>query len=85
MQGEGKLPGMHPGRQTVAVIRCQKRNCPEDPYSHLPKRRREFLGSTGYGASGFRVLLRSPGPYMKLPKKGKRLNGLKKKKLPLIS
>ncbi|XP_044903595.1 uncharacterized protein LOC123382533 isoform X2 [Felis catus] len=48
-------------------------------------------GALGYRAStkkaqihSERVLLRSPGPYMKLPKRGKHLNGLKKKKLPLI-
>lgn len=37
MQREAKLPGVHPREWTAAAIRCQKRNCPEDPYSHLPK------------------------------------------------
>ena len=47
---------------------------------------REFLGSAGYcclWVPGFAEIIRPP--YMKLPKREKHLNGLKKKKLPLIS
>lgn len=38
MQGEDNVPGVHPEGRTAAVIRCQKRNCPEDPYPHFPER-----------------------------------------------